>query len=216
MRRHSTAPLLALVTLGAALAGCGADTSEPGSAKGGEPAAFDVSTATVTDQPFCDQVDTTLVAAALGISADRVKLLESRKVGQKFEGPDEEHPKLTSDVNSCSFGSSTARFILTVRPGASSAGVQEEIDYYTNLGHKGFSSETCTVEDDDGFGDPGAVAGCHGTGGSKRTTVVATGLVGTSSYFCSAVLNTGGTPAMRDATVDACRHTLETLATVES
>jgi len=220
MRRHSAVPSLgaavAVLAVLAGLAGCGTDTAgDPAAATATGQAAFDASSATVTDRPFCDQVDATLVAPALDMSADRVKLLESRAVGEKVEGPDEEAGLLTSDVDSCTFGSSTARFVVTVGPEAPAGEVQKRIDYYTDLGHKGFSSETCTVEDDPGFGDPGAVARCRGTGGSPRTSVVATGLVGASSYFCSAILNSGGSAATRDATVDACRTTLETLSSPE-
>jgi hypothetical protein len=202
----------------AALVSCGQQTTTTDSSgdTSTEPAAFDASTATVTDQPFCDQVDTTLVGAALDMSPDGVKLVESREVGDKVEGPDEESGPITSQVNSCSLGSSTAQFVVTVQPDASAASVQKLIDFYTDLGHKGFSSETCTVAPDAGFGDPAVVADCKGTGGSRRRLTIVTGLVGTSKFFCSTLVNSGSTQAMRDAAVDACRQTLQTLAEVES
>lgn len=213
-RRLWVVPGAALVLV-ASLNSCGSQESgtpagDPETAP--TPAPFDVTTATITDQPFCDRVDTSLVAAALDMSADKVKLRESREVGEEFEGPVEEKGPAVSKVNSCVYGSATRRFIVTVRPDGSASQVQETIDFYARLGNKGFASERCASEQDASFGEPAAVATCHGRGASKRASVVVTGLVGGSMYYCSAILNTGSRSELRDPTVEACRSTLETIS----
>ena len=204
----------ALVLMGG-LAGCGADSDGTPVAEGEAsvtPAAFDVTAATLTDELFCDRVDMSLVATALGMSADQVKLRQARGIGEKFEGPVEEGGPATSKVNSCGYGSSTRQFIVTVDPDSSARAVRKTIDFYAVLGQKGYSSERCTSEEDPSFGDPAAVATCHGSGASRRASVVVTGLVGGSKFFCTAILNSGSTSRLQEPTIEACRSTLEAIA----
>ena len=213
-----TRPLLAPAAgllLMASLLSCGSetttasgndDTSTP------EPAAFDVTTATLDDQPFCERVDTTLVGAALGMNADEVKLRESREVGEKFDHPAQEGAKVTSEVNSCIYGSSTSQFIVTVDPDSAAPEVQKSIDFYADLGKEGYSSEVCESTGEPSFGDPAALATCTGSKGSKRASVVVTGLVGGSKFHCSAILNSGSVEELEEPTLEACRSSLEAIA----
>ena len=197
----------------AALAGCGdqkaSDGSDSGSSTSGT---FDVSSATLTDQPFCDTVDTAQVATLLGMDADKVRLQVNRKVGDKIEGPVEEEGLKSSDVNMCIFGTSTKQFVLTVQPSSSADKVQKTIKDLQALDGKG-SSEQCTVKDAPDFGEPAATADCHGTMGSTRFVGVATGLVGHSKFYCSLILNQsakGSDP--QPELVDTCGTLLKSLA----
>ncbi|MDX6326831.1 MAG: hypothetical protein QOK15_3185 [Nocardioidaceae bacterium] len=204
----------------AALAGCG-DQTAASSAKTQsagtqsattQPADFDVTTATLTDQPFCDTIDPAEVAPLLGLSADRVRLQVDRKVGDKVEGPVEEQGLKTSDVNMCIFGTSTKQFIVTVQPTSTADNVTKTIKDLRALSGKG-SSEDCAVTRAPAFGTPAATADCHGTLGSTRFVGVATGLVGGSKFFCSLILNQskqGSDP--QQSLVDTCGTVLQSLA----
>jgi hypothetical protein len=192
------------------LSGCGHETAPASTTK--QPAGFDVTTATLTDQPFCDTIDRATVAPLLGLSADRVRLQVDRKVGDKVEGPVEEQGLKTSDVNMCIFGTSTKQFIVTVQPSSSADKVAKTIKDLRALSGKG-SSEDCTVEDAPAFGAPAATADCHGTLGSTRFVGVATGLVGGSKFYCSLILNAskkGSDP--QQSLVDTCGTLLRGLA----
>ncbi len=210
MRRLLLAPAAGVLAL-SLLTGCGEESGGSVATGGPEesPSAFDAATATLTDQPFCEQVDPTLAAGALGMPADKVKLTEQRKVGEKYENPVDEGKPVTSTVNSCTFGSTTNRLVVSVRPDGSADDLEKQIALYR--GEKGTSSETCEVTDDTSFGDPAVVADCE-TAGVPRRSVVVTALVGGSGYFCSSTINVGAGPELRDATVEVCRDTLETLA----
>jgi hypothetical protein len=214
MRRPLVAPAAGLVLL-ASLMACGSGTSTTSGGDGGpspDASAFDVTTATLDDQPFCDRVDTTLVAPALGMAADQVKLRESLVVGEKFDHPAQEGALATSKVNSCVYGSSTSQFIVTVDPDSAAPAVQKSIDFYADLGKKGYSSEECTSVADPSFGDPAAMATCTGLKGSKRASVVVIGLVGTSKFHCAAVLNSGSIGELEEPSLEACRSALESIA----
>lgn len=188
-------PAVAVVAL-SVLGACGEDTGQPAEERSVEsPSAFDAATATLSDQPFCETVDITLVAGALGMPADQVELLED-------SGVDEELPS-TRRVNSCAFGSTAKRLVMTVQPRGAEAAVERRIDEYRN------DERSCQVADDSWFGSPGVVADCEG-GGAPREVAV-TGLVGSSGFFCSAVVDAGVGPELHDATVEVCRDTLETL-----
>jgi hypothetical protein len=199
----------------AALGGCGDQTSTPprsDAADSGGGAAFDVRTATLTDQPFCDSIDTTKVAPLLGMTPEKVRLVVNRKVGDKVEGPVEEEGLKTSDVNMCIFGSSTKQFVVTVQPSSSADKVQKTINQLRSLSGKG-SSEDCTVTKAPAFGSPAVTAECHGTLGSRRFVGVATGLVGGSKFYCSLILNASakGSDPQRPL-LDTCTGVLEHLA----
>lgn len=198
----------------AALMSCGSESGTPGgdASASPEPPAFDVSTATLTDQPFCDRVDTTLVGAALAMDADEVTLRETREVGEKFDSPMQEGAKVTSEVNTCVFGSGTAQLIVTVDPESDAAAVQKSIDFYADLGKSGYSSEKCESTDEPSFGDPAAMATCVGTKESKRASVGVIGLVGGSKFHCTAILNRGSVAELEEPTMEACRSALETVA----
>jgi hypothetical protein len=212
--RAATAATAGLLLLGA-LAGCGDQTSPPSASTRTkattQPAGFDVSTATLTDQPFCDTIDTSQVAPLLGLSADRVRLQVDRKVGDKVEGAVEEEGLKTSDVNMCIFGTSTKQFIVTVQPQSSSDKVAKTIKDLRALTGRG-ASEHCTVANAPAFGKPGATADCHGTLGSTRFVGVATGLVGGSKFYCSLILNQsrpGSDP--QQSLIDTCGSLLHGL-----
>jgi len=194
-----------------ALGACGSETSEPGDAAAGGDDGFDVSTATLTDQPFCDRVDTTMVAEVLGIAADKVRTQVDREVGQEFEGPDEEGAPPKSVANLCVYGSSTSQFLVSVQPDATAEDVQQGIDELADLAGKG-SSEKCEPTDGSDFGDPSGAFACTSSPPVKRQRVVVTGLVGGSKFYCAAILNQGAGPDLAAATADACRTTMEELA----
>ena len=212
---HSTTGAVARMSAAAlalaVLAGCGSETgsssSEP--AEGGD-GGSDVSSATLTADPFCDRVDTASVAEVLGMPAEKVKTQVDREVGDEYEGFDEEAGPATSVANLCVFGSSTSSFLVSVQPDATSADVQESVDELTSLAGKG-SSETCETTDASSFGDPAAAFVCD-MEPLERKRVVATGLIGDSKFYCSATMNTGAGPDFADATLETCRTTLEELA----
>jgi hypothetical protein len=183
--RTATGALTGVLAL-TALVGCGDQKSTASHAS--EPSGFDVTTATLTDQPFCDSIDPSTVASLLDLPADRVHLQVNRKVGDKVEGTVEEEGLKTSDVNMCIFGTSTKQFVVTVQPTSSADKVEKTIKDLRALGGRG-SSEDCAVTDAPAFGSPAATADCHGTLGSTRFVGVATGLVGGSKFFCSLILN---------------------------
>ena len=201
---------LAVLTL-VAVAGCGSETSSSSDGTGPTDAAFDVKNATLTDQPFCDELDTTLIAELLGLSAANVKLREDREVGEKFEGPNEEAAPPTSTANLCVLGSTSKQFLVSVQPDASDSDVQDTLDELGTLSGDA-SSETCEPTDVSDFGEPGGAYTCSSGPPLERVRVIATGLVGGSKFFCSVVLNEGAGPELATTTLDACRTILEGLA----
>jgi hypothetical protein len=214
MSRTAIGMAAAALLLGA-LAACGDDTTASGSGDSGgthsSSGDFDVTKATLTDQRFCDQLDTTALGAVIGIPADKLRVTTDRTIGDKYEGPDEEQGLEISDVNMCILGSSTKQFIVTVQPTSSASRVQKTIDDLTAM-KEGYG-EVCQVQDDATFGDPGAVADCHGTRGSSRLMAATTGLVGDSKFYCAAILNfsSKGTD-LQGPLVDTCHGILEDLA----
>jgi hypothetical protein len=216
--RRTAMPRNWLMTTGAAavlllaLGGCGSESSDGSSndAGGGDPG-FDVSTATLTDQQFCGTVDVETVATVLGMSNSDVNLLVDREVGDKYEGPNEEAAPLTAEANLCTFGSSTKQFVVSVQPGATAADVKKTTDDLTSLSGKG-SSETCKSSDAAAYGDPAGAFTCTSGPPVKRVRVVATGLVGDSKFYCSAIVNEGAGSDFPSATFDACQSILGSLA----
>jgi hypothetical protein len=197
-------PVVAVVALGA-LASCGADdaATTPTGAPAESPSAFDAATATLVTEPFCEEVDLTLVAGALGMPADKVALLAEQVVDEERPGAgDGGRP---SAVNSCTFGAEGKRLVVAVRPSTAEATVQRRIDGYRDRTR----GSRCQVADDRWFGSPGAVADCEEREGSRSVAVV--GLVGGSGFFCSSVVDTGAGPDLLEATVEVCRDTVETL-----
>lgn len=189
-------------------AGCGSDTSDGGS----DPATgSEEETATLTADPFCDQVDTALVGGVLDLPAEKVRTQVDREVGEEFEGPDEEAEPPTSVANLCVFGSSTSQFVVSVQPDATPDDVQESIDELAGLTGKE-SSEVCETSDASAFGDPAAVYTCTSRKPMERVRVVATGLVDGSKFYCSAMMNQGAGADFRDKTVEACTTTMERLS----
>jgi hypothetical protein len=196
-----------------ALGACGSETPESsdGDTGTGADGAFDVATATLPAEPFCDQVDTAMVAEVLGMSADKVRVQVDRAVGDEFEGPVDEGTPPTSEANLCIFGSSTSQFTVSVQPDASAEDVQAAVDELESLAGES-SSEQCEPTDAAEFGDPAGAFTCTSNPPIKRVRVVATGLVGDSKFYCGAALNTGAGPELPEATFGACRTLLEELA----
>ncbi len=202
---------LAVLTM-VAVAGCGSETSSSSDGSGPtDDERFDVSSAKLTDQPFCDELDLTLIAEVLGLSGANVKLREDREVGEKFEGPNEEAAPPASTANLCVLGSTSKQFLVSVQPDASASDVQDTLDELATLSGDE-SSETCEPTDVSDFGDPGGAYTCSSGPPLERVRVVATGLVGGSKFFCSVMLNEGAGPELATTTLDACRTTLEELA----
>lgn len=198
-----------------AVAGCGNDTGDDNGGgdgtTGSGSSGFDASTATLTDQPFCDTVDVETVATVLGLSNGDVNLLVDRQVGEKYEGPNEEAPPLTSKANLCSFGTSTSQFMVSVQPDATAKDVQKTVDDLSSLSGND-SSETCKPSDASAYGDPAGAFTCTSNPPVKRVRVVATGLVGSSKFYCSAIVNEGAGSDFASKAFDACQSTLESLA----
>jgi hypothetical protein len=199
--RRLPGPVLALLALGA-VASCGEDDppDAPKGAPAESPSAFDAATATLAAEPFCEEVDATLVAGALRMPADKVGLLSEQVVDRERPGAGE--ARGPSAVNSCTFGDKGKRLVVAVRPERAEAAVQRRID--------GWERDGCRVTDDRWFGTPGAVADCEERGGHRSVAVV--GLVGGSGFFCSSVIDAAARPDLLEATVEVCRDTLETLA----
>jgi hypothetical protein len=202
--RRLPPPVVAVVTL-AALAACGEDTprERPDGSPSESPSAFDAATATLVAVPFCEEVDLTLVAAALRMPADKVVLLSERVVDEKRPGEGEASGP--SEVNSCTFGTKGKRLAVAVQPEATAEQVERRIAGYQRQG----PGRGCQVADDPWFGSPGAVADCEERDGRRSAAVV--GLVGGSGFFCSSVVDAGADADLRDATVEVCRDTVETL-----
>lgn len=195
-----------------AVAGCGNDTGGGGDGTTGSGSdGFDVSTATLTVDPFCNTVDVETVASVLGMSDSDVNTLVDRQVGEKYEGPNEEAPPKTAEANMCSFGSSTKQFIVSVQPDATAKDVQKTIDDLTSLSGEG-SSETCEASDASAYGDPAGAFTCTSNPPVERVRVVATGLVGTSKFYCSAIVNEGAGSDFASNAFDACQSVLQSLA----
>lgn len=202
----SSAALLLLLTVSA----CGSETADPDDGNGSG-TGFDVSTATLTEEPFCDRLDTAMVAELLGLSSDKVKTQVDREVGEKFSGSAEPEGPVTSVSNLCVLGTGTSQFVVSVQPGASSSDVQETVDELASLAGKA-SSETCTSGDAEEFGNPAAFFSCESEPPVERVRVVATGLVGESKFYCAAIVNQGGGPELADSTRSACDTVLQELA----
>lgn len=209
MARHRILTTGAAAVLLLALGGCGSETSDDGAPSGD--GGFDVSSATLTDQPFCDRVDMAMVAGVLGISTDKVRVQVDRAVGEEFEGPNEEGAPPKSVANLCVYGSGTSQFLVSVQPDATADDVQQSIDELTELSGKG-SSETCEPTDGSAFGDPAGAFSCKASPPVKRQRVVVTGLVGDSKFYCAAIVNQGAEADLASGTADACRTTMEALA----
>jgi hypothetical protein len=223
MRRRTKATAAAALLV-AALAGCGTESGSGESSSGSSasssaapsqdasPSPFDVTRATLTDQPFCDRLDPAEVGAVLGMAPDKVRVTTDRTVGDEYEGPVEEEGLQISDVNMCILGSATKQFIVTVQPVSSEGRVEKTIKDLAAM-KEGYG-QVCRVKDAPEFGTPGAVAACRGTSGSSRLVAVTTGMVGDSKFYCSAILNVSpkGTD-LQGPLVKACEGILEELAT---
>jgi hypothetical protein len=201
--RQLSGPVVAVLAL-ASLAACSEDDAaeRPAGTQLESPSAFDAATATLIAEPFCEEVDATLVAGALEIPADAVALLSERVVDE--ERPGAGKGSGPSEVNSCTFGSRRKRLVVAVQPRAAEAEVQVRVDRYGERGRG------CQVADDPWFGVLGTVADCEERGGGRTVAVV--GLVGGSGFFCSSVVETGAGPPLVAATVEVCRDTVETLS----
>jgi hypothetical protein len=202
--RQVPAAVVTVLALGVPAA-CSEDgaADRPGGAPLESPSAFDAATATLVAEPFCEEVDATLVAGALDVPADTVALVSERVVDEERPGADDRSGP--SDVNSCTFGSESKRLVVAVRPRTTEAEAQRRVDAYREQQR----GRSCQLADDPWFGTPGVVADCDGPGG--RRTVAVVGLVGGSGFFCSSVVGTGAGPDLLDATVEVCRDTVETL-----
>ena len=204
---HRTATKLSVATaLLLALTACGSETDDTGSSADGDGAG----PAALTEQPFCDQLDTAAVADVLGMSADKVKLQVDREVGEEFEGPDEEAGPPTSVSNMCALGSGTSQLVVSVQPDATEDDVQETIDELSSLDGEE-SSETCAPADASAFGDPAGAFTCTSNPPVKRVRVVVTGLVGESKFYCAAMVNQGARDDLSEAATEVCRTTMEQL-----
>ena len=208
--RRTTAGLAVATMVVLALGACGTETADdPGDPAAGE--GFDVSAATLTDEPFCDQLDTAAVADVLGLPAEKVRTQVDREVGEEFEGPNEEAAPPTSVANLCAMGSGTSQMIVSVQPDATEADVQKSIDELAALTGEE-SSETCSSSDASAFGDPAGSFTCTSNPPVERVRVVHTGLVGDSKFYCAAMVNRGARADLAEATTDTCEAVLEQLA----
>jgi hypothetical protein len=208
LRRGVAASAAAVLLL--ALGACGSEDASEGDDANASADGFDVNSATLTDEPFCDEVDTAMVAEVLGMQPEQVKTQVDRAVDEEFEGPNEEGKPPKSVANLCVFGSSTSQFIVSVQPEATADDVQQAIDELASLSGKG-SSETCEPTDASAFGDPSGAFTCESKG-LDRQRIVVTGLVGDSKFYCAATVNQGAGAELAEATAEACRATMEQLA----
>lgn len=216
----------AAMLIAAALTGCGSSDanddstegsskSSSGSHKSSQSEGFDPTTATLTQVPFCDDVDTSTVAGAIAQDESRVKLLDERQVGKKYKSTTPGAPAYVSTINSCKFGvSDNATMIVLVRPHATQRDFDNTKAFWTPS--KGtMSSSKCTVRDDDSVGDPGAVVLCKGAMSTTKgqSMVELFGLVGDSMWECSAFVAKGSTPEkLESPTTDACMTIADQLA----
>ena len=204
--RSTATRLSAATALLLALTACGSETDETGSSSDGDGAG----TVTLTDQPFCDQLDTAAVADVLGMSADKVKVQVDREVGEEFEGPDEEGNPPTSEANMCTLGSGASQMVVSVQPDATEDDVQETLDELSSLTGEE-SSETCAPADASEFGEPAGAFTCTSNPPVKRVRVVVTGLMGESKFYCAAMVNQGARDDLSEAATEVCRTTMEQL-----
>lgn len=204
---RSLAAALLLLTVSA----CGSETADPEEDGNGADTGFDVSGATLTEEPFCDRLDTSLVADLLELPADKVRTQVDREVGEKFSGSAEPQGPSKSVANLCVLGTGTSQFVVSVQPGATSSDVQETVDELAGLTGEA-SSETCSSGDAEEFGNPAAFFTCESEPPIERVRVVATGLVDESKFYCAAILNQGGGPELAESTRAACDTVLQELA----
>lgn len=210
LRSTLTAGLTGVVLVAlAACTGSQPEAEDPADATGGEPTveAFDVTSARLVDEPFCDRLDPALVASVLGMEPDAVALVEERVIGEKYPTMDEEAPAKPSKVNSCTLGSGSRQFVVSVQPEASTEDVRTTMETAQALGAK------CAVDNETMFGQAGAIAHCAGSKAVPRASVVTSGLVGGGKFYCAVFLNEGASDDLREPAVDACTETMELLAT---
>lgn len=222
--------LIACMLSALLLAGCGgeADTAtgsteateatesaEPSEAtESPEPEApeFDPATATLSDSPFCDDLDVAAAESALGLGNGQLELVGDRAVGKKYKNPLGDTTVSTS--NACDYADSarTASFAVGVAPGASAKDLQAYLEAMGDyVGAQG-QSDSCEVKKEATFGDPGAVVLCTAVAYSQkgRARVEVISLVGSSRFFCSGSLAKGSTPDQLEQPVrDLCAEVLE-------
>lgn len=201
--RSTATRLSAATALLLALGACGSESEDSGSSPDG----VDAGAATLSDQPFCDQLDTAAVAELLGMAPDKVKVQVDREVGEEFEGPNEEGSPPTSVANMCALGSGTSQLVVSVQPDATEDDVQRTLDDLSALTGKQ-SSETCEPAGASAFGDPAGAFMCTSDPPVKRVRVVVTGLVGESKFYCAAMVNQGARDDLAEAATEVCRTTM--------
>lgn len=192
-----------------------ATESESPSESPSEEPTFDVSSATLTTKPFCDEIDKGLVAETLGLPASKVKLVLERRIGEKFTpypGASEE----TATANSCNFGTEDAQLGFAIAPKSTAKDVQSKLEVYRSMTGKSGSSDECEVKETTSFGDPGGAILCKGVMASVkgRASALFVGLVQDTVFSCQSSVLKGATPqSLEKPTESACLAVLETLAT---
>lgn len=178
-----------------------------------EAAEFDPATATLSDAPFCGEVDLTAAESALGIGGSQLELVSERVAGKKYKSPLGGESTVAKS-NSCSYADSgqTAFFSVAVGPDGSAKDTQASLDAMAAYVGKDGQSDKCAVKDESAYGDPGGVLLCTGVAYSMkgRAQVSVISLVGGSSFFCSASIAKGSTPEQLEQPVrDLCAEVLK-------
>jgi hypothetical protein len=224
-------PVLPALLLGALLTGCGSDdagsgavdsngSASPESGQGssdpgaGSDDAFDPTTATLSDDGFCDQLD----PEALGPAVQSRKL-EKRidyaagktykdYTGKKFVAPSSWC--LYSD-NPVSDRGNTVSIQLTK---GTDADIAKSMESYRSSGDTPGYDKSCEVTEETAFGEPGGVAVCTPDKGSSATTSISTfGLVSDVKFSCSgSMAKTSDAAALEERVRAMCSDVLETLA----
>jgi hypothetical protein len=224
---------LPALLLGALLTGCGSDdaagsgavdsdgsassessqgSSDPGASADDD--AFDPTTATLSDEGFCDQLD----PDALGLAVQSKKL--DRRIdyargktytdytGKKFVAPSSWC--LYSD-NPVSDRGNTVSIQLTK---GTDADIAKAMESYRSSGDTPGYDKSCEVTEETTFGEPGGVAVCIPNKGSSATTSISTfGLVSGVKFACSgSMAETTDAAALESRVRAMCGDVLETLA----
>ena len=163
MQRLRLTILAIVATIG--IAGCGSETDggnaaappaseestsspteEPASPSATEPAAFDPATATLTDKPFCDDIEAAAAEGFLGLGNGQLDLVTSRTVGEKYQDAVGETTK--SESNSCYYADTkqTAFVAVSVTPKISGDEVQARLDIKAEYDGGPGESDKCQVE----------------------------------------------------------------------
>lgn len=140
---------------------------------------FDVETASLSDKPFCEELDRKAVAELVGKGATDLQVKQV-KVGQKV-APFPGATKEPSRVNSCEYAADAATVGLAIAPFYDEGAARSLLDSVRQ-------DKRCEVEQPSHLGDLGYTAVCRPTDNEPYGYLMFATVVGQGRFAC--VLNT--------------------------